>query len=78
MTIVPMLGFVAAFGLLAIIAGILRKLMEINFVAWSLRRQGVSDEEIQKFALATAKRERANLLVVVLGKVLDCIKSWKL
>lgn len=74
----PSLMWVAAFGFSAIIAEIGRKVFHINFVAWSLRRQGVSDEDIRKFALVTAKRQHRNMLVVVLDKVIDFIKSWKL
>lgn len=71
------LGLVLALALGAVIIRILEKVLDINLTCWSLRKQGVADDEIQKVALATAKRERRHIVLQVLDRVIEFCKSRK-
>ncbi len=74
---VALVGIVVALALGAALVRIFEKVLDINLTSWSLRRQGVDAEEIHKVALASAKRQRRYIVLQVLDRVLDFVKSRK-
>ena len=54
---------------------VLEKVLDINLTSWSLRRQGVDDKEIHKVALASAKRQHRYIVLQVLDRIIEFMKS---
>lgn len=59
----------------AALVRIFEKVLDINLTCWSLRKQGVDDKEIHKVALATAKRERRNVVLQVLDRIIEFFRT---
>jgi hypothetical protein len=74
---VPFVGVVLALSLAVLVVRHLDEILDINVTCWSLRRWGVDDAEIKKVAIASAKRGRRLVVVVVLDRIVDLIRSRK-
>jgi hypothetical protein len=74
---IALVGIVVALALGAALVRIFEKVLDINLTSWSLRRQGVGDKEIHKIALASAKRQRRYIVLQVLDRIIDFMKSRK-
>lgn len=72
---VPIVGVVLALSLCAVIVHHLDRVLDISLTSWLLRKQGVSDTEIRKIAIASAKRKRRPVLLQVVDRILDLLKA---
>lgn len=74
---VPLIMSICLLTLIAVCSETLRKFLDIQVTSWILRRQGVSPEKIQEYALAQARKQRPKMLIEVLKLLIKSIQSIK-
>jgi hypothetical protein len=69
------IGLLAVVCLGTILCDPLGRVLRIELISWSLRRQGVTRAKIRDLAVEEAKRERRNLAVQVLTLLIKLFKK---